>query len=154
MGLTFAIATELAAAGVTSNAIAPAASTRMSEASRADFEQMLADGVIDDAIWQRFLSLPGPEFTSPVVSYLASDAAAGITGRVFATGFGVSVFKLAAETPMTTKDQARGPFTFRGAGRDHPGRRPSRPVRARACSGSFPTNAAPRSPATARRLRP
>ena len=48
----------------------------MSEASRADFEQMLADGIIDDAIWQRFLSLPAPEFTSPVVNYLASDARA------------------------------------------------------------------------------
>lgn len=112
MGLTFAIATELAAAGVTSNAIAPAASTRMSEASRADFEHMLAEGIIDDAVWQRFLSLPAPEYTSPVVNYLASDAAGGITGRVFAAGFGVSAFKLAAETTMHTKDPARGPFTF------------------------------------------
>jgi NAD(P)-dependent dehydrogenase (short-subunit alcohol dehydrogenase family) len=112
MGLTFAIATELAALGVTANAIAPAASTRMSEASRADFEQMLADGIIDEAVWQRFLSLPGPEFTSPVVSYLASDAAAGITGRVFAAGFGVSAFKLAAETPMHMKDPSQGPFTY------------------------------------------
>jgi NAD(P)-dependent dehydrogenase (short-subunit alcohol dehydrogenase family) len=112
MGLTFAIATELAALGVTSNAIAPAASTRMSEASRDDFEHMLEEGIIDDAVWQRFLSLPAPEFTSPVVNYLASDAASGITGRVFAAGFGVSAFKLAAETPMSTKDPELGPFTF------------------------------------------
>jgi NAD(P)-dependent dehydrogenase (short-subunit alcohol dehydrogenase family) len=112
MGLTFAIATELASVGVTSNAIAPAASTRMSEASRADFAQMLADGIIDDAIWQRFLSLPAPEFTSPVVNYLASDAAHDITGLVFAAGFGVSAFKLAAETATSTKDPALGPFTF------------------------------------------
>ena len=107
MGLTFAIATELASVGVTSNAIAPAASTRMSEASRADFEQMLADGIIDDAIWQRFLSLPAPEFTSPVVNYLASDAARDITGRVFAAGFGVSAFKLAAGD----RDQHQGSRT-------------------------------------------
>lgn len=112
MGLTFAMATELASSGVTSNAIAPAASTRMSDASRADFERMLAEGTIDDAVWQRFLSLPAPRFTSPVVSYLASDAATGITGLVFATGFGVSAFKLAAETPMSTKDPELGPFTF------------------------------------------
>jgi 3-oxoacyl-[acyl-carrier protein] reductase len=112
MGLTFAIATELAAAGVTANAIAPAASTRMSEASRADFEQMLADGVIDDAIWQRFLSLPGPEYTAPVVGFLASDAAGGITGRVVATGFGVSAFKAAAETPMIVTPPGAPPFTF------------------------------------------
>jgi NAD(P)-dependent dehydrogenase (short-subunit alcohol dehydrogenase family) len=112
MGLTFAIATELASVGVTSNAIAPAASTRMSEASRADFERMLEEGIIDDAVWQRFLSLPAPEFTSPVVNYLASDSAAGITGLVFTAGFGVSAFKLAAETPMNTKEPDLGPFTF------------------------------------------
>lgn len=112
MGLTFAMATELAPFGVTSNALAPAASTRMSEASRADFERMLEEGIIDDAVWQRFLSLPAPEFTSPVVNYLASEAAKDITGLVFAAGFGVSAFKLAAETPMSTKDPELGPFTF------------------------------------------
>ena len=112
----------------------------MSEASRADFEHMLAEGIIDDAVWQRFLSLPTPEYTSPVVNYLASDAARGITGRVFAAGFGVSAFKLAVETTMHTKDPAcaarsRSTSSTRSS---LPPRRP-RP-RARACSGSFPTD--------------
>lgn len=104
IGLTLAMATELAGSNVTCNAIAPAASTRMSESSRHEFENMLAKGLIDEAVWHRFLSLPPPECTSPVVSYLASDAASTITGLIFATGFGVSALTMASETSMHTKD--------------------------------------------------
>ena len=111
MGLTFAVATELTGTGVTCNAIAPAARTRMSEASRTDFEQMLADGIIDQTIWDRYDSLPPPTFTSPVVAFLATDDAKEITGQVVTAGFGVSVIKAPSETGMHTKPREDGPFT-------------------------------------------
>ena len=99
----------------------------MSEASRADFD-MLAEGIIDDAVWQRFLSLPAPEYTSPVVE-TASDAAAASPGR--ASGL------RATQAGRGDHDAHRGPF--RRARREIvPSRRAA--AASRACSGSFPTD--------------
>lgn len=63
-GLTLVAAAELGRVGVTVNAIAPVARTRMTE------------GVFDT-------SLPEPGDNSPIVVWLASEAAGHVTGRVF-----------------------------------------------------------------------
>jgi NAD(P)-dependent dehydrogenase (short-subunit alcohol dehydrogenase family) len=64
-GLTRVLAVELARAKITVNAVAPIAKTRMT----ADLERV-------DAGW-------GPERVAPLVVFLASDLARGVTGRIF-----------------------------------------------------------------------
>lgn len=71
--LTLVQAAELGRYGVTANAIAPAARTRMTEAVFADMMKKPEAGFDSMA----------PENISPLVAFLASDAAAEISGRVF-----------------------------------------------------------------------
>ncbi|WNM34469.1 SDR family oxidoreductase [Streptomyces sp. Li-HN-5-11] len=73
VGLTLVAAAELARYGVQVNAIAPAARTRMTERTFA--ETMAAPTTGFDAM--------APENVSPLVVWLGSPAAAGVTGRVF-----------------------------------------------------------------------
>lgn len=71
-GLTLVAAAEMGRYGVTVNAIAPAARTRMTEGPFADQMAVPADG----------FDRMHPGNVSPVVAWLASAAAAGVTGRV------------------------------------------------------------------------
>lgn len=73
LGLTLVSASELASYGVTVNAIAPAARTRMTEATFAETMAQPEDGF--DAM--------APENVSPLVVWLGSTESAGVTGRVF-----------------------------------------------------------------------
>ena len=73
--LTLVQAVELARYGVTVNAIAPAARTRMTEAVFADTMGRPDDPGAFDAM--------APENVSPLVAWLASAESAGVTGRVF-----------------------------------------------------------------------
>ena len=70
------VSMEMARYGVTANAIAPAARTRLTEAT---FGEIKAEGSFDT--W-------APENIAPVVAFLATDQAAGITGQVFYIGGG------------------------------------------------------------------
>lgn len=72
-GLTILAAAELARYGITVNAIAPAARTRMTEGTFADM--MAAPETGFDAM--------APENISPLVVWLGSKESAGVTGRVF-----------------------------------------------------------------------
>jgi NAD(P)-dependent dehydrogenase (short-subunit alcohol dehydrogenase family) len=72
-GLTLVAAVELARYGVTVNAIAPAARTRMTEAVFAEMMKRPAEGF--DAM--------DPANVSPLVAWLASAESGDVTGRVF-----------------------------------------------------------------------
>ena len=72
-GLTLVAAAEFARYGVTVNAIAPAARTRMTEAAFAETMAAPEDGF--DAM--------APENVAPLVVWLGSAQSAGVTGRVF-----------------------------------------------------------------------
>jgi NAD(P)-dependent dehydrogenase (short-subunit alcohol dehydrogenase family) len=72
-GMTIGLARELKNYGVTVNAIAPRARTRMTEAVLGDFGAVPEDGFDE---WD-------PENVGPVVAWLASDDAADVTGQVF-----------------------------------------------------------------------
>ncbi len=76
-GLTTVAATELGRYGVTVNAIAPAARTRMTEQAFA--EQMAAPGEGGGAGFDAM----APENVSPLVVWLGSTASADVTGRMF-----------------------------------------------------------------------
>jgi NAD(P)-dependent dehydrogenase (short-subunit alcohol dehydrogenase family) len=71
--MTLVAAAELARYGITVNAIAPAARTRMTEATFADVMAAPEDGF--DAM--------APENISPLVVWLASEEAGDVTGRMF-----------------------------------------------------------------------
>ncbi|WP_322766892.1 SDR family oxidoreductase [Frankia sp. Cr1] len=82
--LTVVMARELARIGVTSNAIAPRARTRMTTQTFAGYGQV-EEGAFDNR---------APEHVSPLVGWLASPAAADITGQIFHVyGSVVSVFR-------------------------------------------------------------
>jgi NAD(P)-dependent dehydrogenase (short-subunit alcohol dehydrogenase family) len=74
VSLTLVQAAELGRYGVTANAIAPSARTRMTEEVFADTMKAPTDGSFDAM---------APENVSPLVVWLGSSESAGITGRVF-----------------------------------------------------------------------
>jgi len=76
--MTIIWAMEMGKYNVTCNAIAPVARTRMTGGLGA--LPLAEEGQFDDS---------APENVSPIVAYLASDAAASITGKVFSVRAGI-----------------------------------------------------------------
>ncbi len=88
VGLTLAVAKELAPYGVTCNAFAPFAKTRAAYELSAYDEAVSAE----DSPWMDrkfsfdFEMTPSPDDIAPLINYLASDEAANINGLVFNVG--------------------------------------------------------------------
>jgi 3-oxoacyl-[acyl-carrier protein] reductase len=87
VGLTKAVAIEMREHGITCNAFSPFAKTR------ADFELRAYTDVSAETVWVgktshggSLIAAPEPDFIAPFICYLASDAAAGISGSIFALG--------------------------------------------------------------------
>ena len=78
--LTLVQAAEMGRIGVTSNAIAPAARTRMTEAAFADMMADVEEGAFDAM---------APENVSPLVVWLGSGDSTDVTGRVFEVEGGI-----------------------------------------------------------------
>ncbi len=78
--LTLVQAAELGRIGVTANAIAPAARTRMTEEAFADMMAEVDEGAFDAM---------DPSNVAPLVVWLGSDASAEVTGRVFEVEGGI-----------------------------------------------------------------
>jgi NAD(P)-dependent dehydrogenase (short-subunit alcohol dehydrogenase family) len=112
-GLTKAIATEGARAGITANCFAPGAATRLHLRARNHFETLWKSGKIDDRMWESYNSIPPAEYAVPVVAYLATDAAAHLTGRIFTgTGGKIAIWADPEESRMIWMDhRERQPWT-------------------------------------------
>ncbi|RFU40414.1 SDR family NAD(P)-dependent oxidoreductase [Actinomadura logoneensis] len=95
VGLTLVASAELARYGVTVNAIAPAARTRMTEEVFAQTMARPAEGEFDAM---------APENVSPLVVWLGSTGSRGVTGRVFeAEGGRICVMDAFRHGPSTDK---------------------------------------------------
>jgi len=112
--LGFALAAELREHGVRVNTVCPGARTRLSSGDEYErhIEQLHARGLVSDGVRAASLSAPGPEHVAPLYAFLASDAAAGITGRLFsASGGYVGVFAPASESLLAYRDAtSQGPW--------------------------------------------
>lgn len=95
LGLTLVAAAELARYGVSVNALAPAARTRMTEQAFAD----------DMAAPESGFDAMAPENVAPLVVWLGSAESAAVTGRVFEVSGGeVSVARSWQHGPAASKD--------------------------------------------------
>ena len=91
-GFTRCVARDVAPFGITCNAVAPTAHTRMTD------EGSRARGTMSDAALQ---AIPGPEGVAPMVAWLCSDEAATVNGRIFQLAGG-AVSLVHEETPFRT----------------------------------------------------
>ncbi|WP_406283396.1 SDR family NAD(P)-dependent oxidoreductase [Streptomyces sp. NBC_00209] len=83
------LATELKGTGVTANTLAPGASTRTYELALPGLEQAHAEGRLSDEMFAAAKKGPGPvEHVPPIVTWLCTDAACDVSGRVFHSGGG------------------------------------------------------------------
>lgn len=90
VSLTTSIAREMGRYGVTSNAIAPGAATRMTltEEVKEGYRKRYEAGLITKEQYEGMGDMTGPEYVPPIVVYLASDEAANINGQLFSAAGG------------------------------------------------------------------
>ena len=97
-GFTRVASIELAKMGVTVNAVAPVALTRLTE------DIAMLKGAKKEEI--------GPQFIVPAVAFLASEAGAGVTGQVLGVQSGrIFVYKMAVSEGVT-KEPSKGLWTI------------------------------------------
>ena len=113
--LTFALAAELREHGVRVNAVCPGARTRLSTgpAFERHIRSLHARGLLPAAVRDAALDPPDARFVGPLYVFLASDRAAGVTGRLFsASGGYVGLFAEPTESLLAFRDHRRhAPWT-------------------------------------------
>jgi NAD(P)-dependent dehydrogenase (short-subunit alcohol dehydrogenase family) len=99
------LATDLKGTGVTANVLAPGASTRTYVDALPGLEAAHKAGQLSDEMWARAKKGPGPvEHVPPIVVWLCTDEAAGISGKVFHSAGGrVSIWSEYADTNTISK---------------------------------------------------
>ncbi|OPX12473.1 SDR family NAD(P)-dependent oxidoreductase [Mycobacterium sp. AT1] len=99
------LATELAGTGVTANVFAPGASTRTYEMMLPELEKAHTEGRLSDEMFAAAKKGPGPvEHVPPIVTWLCTEEAAAVSGKVFHSGGGrVSVWSEYEDRNTITK---------------------------------------------------
>ncbi|MCB0996728.1 MAG: SDR family NAD(P)-dependent oxidoreductase [Acidimicrobiales bacterium] len=83
ISLAKALAHEHRGSGVTFNCFAPGASTRLHAVARPHYEAGLENGMFTQDDWDRYVNIPPAEYVAPIVAWLCTDAASGVSGEVF-----------------------------------------------------------------------
>lgn len=115
VSMTRGLALELGKYGVTSNAICPMAATRMTlnDGVINGMKKRLESGMISQARFDAMTNMPGPEYIAPIVTYLASDQAQDINGRIFHAEKGrIGVYSEPVEIQSIYKYEGDGLFSF------------------------------------------
>ncbi len=113
VSLTYALAGELLRDGITVNAIAPFAATPATANVEATDAANVARGILSERRLRAKEPRTDPRHVPPIVVYLASDAGAEVTGRVFRAGGGkLGVYAHPVETKIIFRDVQMGPWTF------------------------------------------
>ena len=112
IGFTRTIAMDLKEYGITCNAIAPIARSRMmgDAESIARFTQMYEAGLITRSYYELATNPPAPETVPPLVLYLCTDEAASITGNLFRI-IGGHIAHCCLPVDRTCIDKAEGLWT-------------------------------------------
>ncbi len=110
------LATDLKGTGVTANTLAPGASTRTYELMLPALKAAHEAGQLSDEMWAAAKKGPGPvEHVPPIVTWLCTQEAAGVSGRVFHSGGGrISVWSEYEDTGTITKGDPyeNAPYTL------------------------------------------
>ncbi len=115
VSFTRSIARELGRYGVTANAIAPLAGTRMTLTPEviASAKKQYEMGIVSKEFYETAINMPGPEYIAPFVVYLVSDEAANINGRVFHITKGkIAIYHEPVEQYTVYKADADGMWTI------------------------------------------
>ena len=110
VSLTYSVAREMGRYGVTCNAIAPIASTRMTvnPEVRAGFQRRFEAGLMTKEQLTGALNMPPPEHVGPFAAWLVSDAASDVTGQVFHVEAGrISLYTVPMESQTLYRDYER-----------------------------------------------
>lgn len=110
------LATDLKGSGVTANVLAPGASTRTYENALPGLKAAYEAGQMSEEMWERAKKGPGPiEHVPPIITWLCTDAAADVSGKVFHSAGGrISIWSEMADLNTITKgdpDQ-NAPYTL------------------------------------------
>jgi NAD(P)-dependent dehydrogenase (short-subunit alcohol dehydrogenase family) len=108
VSMTYTSALELGSRGITANCIAPGAKTRMTVNPKveAGIKKKYEAGLLSKSDYEKFFSMPGPEYVAPFVVYLCTDQAGGINGQVFgAAGSSIYLFSKPQQTKTLFKSQ-------------------------------------------------
>jgi NAD(P)-dependent dehydrogenase (short-subunit alcohol dehydrogenase family) len=116
VSLTRSVALELGKYGITANAIAPLARTKMTattEEGKANARKAYESGFISKELYENIINMPGPEYLAPLFVYLASSEAANINGQVFHSTKGkIAIYSEPVEVKTIYKTDADGMWTL------------------------------------------
>ena len=113
VSLTWALAWELAPHGITVNAIAPFAASRMDVMALPRDKKMFEEGRITKERFNRTPVRPDPSYMTPALLYLLTEEAAEINGIIIRAGGGkVSRFTHPEDSMVVWRDfETEGPWT-------------------------------------------
>ncbi|MBI2853929.1 MAG: SDR family NAD(P)-dependent oxidoreductase [Chloroflexi bacterium] len=111
IGLTMAVAREVANDGITCNAYSPGARTEMvpEDVRQAHLSKQLSAGLISEEHYRfRQKPLPEPDMVAPFITYLCTPEAAAISGKIFrVTGGHIGIYSGLEEKPLLSKAEGK-----------------------------------------------